>query len=123
MNQLKLRENVTKVAVVITGGKTFTEKDKEDKDFLDTIRAANRLREANIYDQIYAIGVNGTNGAINDTQLKAIATDESYAFTLSSYTSDGFNELKRKFTEAVCTGKYYAKQKQSGAVKGCCQAK
>ena len=108
VNQLKLRRNAIKIAVVITDGKAlFTRPKNTSHDFIETVKAAERLHSSGIYTQIYAIGIEGREGAIIESQLKAIATDESYAFTLSSFTSGQFNALRRSFTRTVCAREYF----------------
>ena len=100
---LGLRDGKIHIAVFITDGETLlrdniiqNEADKETK------IAGNKLREARIYDQIYAVGV-GIKG--NHTTLRYIANPLSLAFSLAKFNQSLFNQLTTNISRKLCDGK------------------
>lgn len=108
-SQLKLRgSNYSKIVVFITDGRTHTRRftsNTEIDDAINTQHAAERLHDAKIYDQIYAIGIEGKNSTINKTQLGIIASDPSLVFNVSGFTDELFNDLSNNFARRVCKRK------------------
>ena len=102
-------DTVTKVAVFITDGRPNT-KDLNG----DSIRvasqktedAAARLHESGIYDQIYAIGIEGRKKI---KELEFIASDPSLMFTVEDFRPGLFEELQRNLTNIICGRKYILK--------------
>ena len=93
--ELRLRDDPTtsKTAVIITDGRAnnrrisnvsnITRSESREMDSIDTEIAAEQLHESRIYNQIYAIGIQGDDDRdINETQLEAIATDHSLVYNI-----------------------------------------
>ena len=99
---LGLRNGFVHIGVVITDGRpnlnhlniNRTEASKRTK------IAGDRLHEAEIYDQIYAIGVNGTK-PIGNT-LSFIADPEELVFPIAGFDEDLFAELRRNISIKFC---------------------
>ena len=110
--ELRLRDDdsVAKVAVFITDGRPNTNYkdlngDTNQVASQKTEDAAARLHESGIYDQIYAIGIEG-NKNINFRELQFIASDPSLVFIVQDFDAELFEQLQRNFTNIICTGKY-----------------
>ena len=101
---LRLRDAVFHIGVVITDGVPFLrhiDRSITDQQAIQiTADAADRLHETEIYDQIYAIGIEG-NVALGDT-LKIIADPESLQFPVAGFDDDLFMRLGRDVTEEFC---------------------
>ena len=87
---LHLRNNTSKVAIVITSG-FFSE-------FSSLQSAANSLHAANIYD-VYAVGISNRSYS----QLQLIASDPSFAFFTSSLTAFTTQQLENDVIEQLCS--------------------
>ena len=108
--ELRLRDDdsVAKVAVFITDGRPNTKDLNGDSNQVasqKTEDAAARLHESGIYDQVYAIGIEG-NKNINFRELEFIASDPSLAFIVQDFNPELFEELQRNLTNIICAGKY-----------------
>ena len=92
---LSLRSGFTHVAIVITDGRSSDEN--------ATLTAASALHSSNIYDQVYAIGVDRADV----TELNAIASDPSLVFFTSNFDSDTVAALEQNVTQQLvpCVGK------------------
>ena len=101
---LRLRDDVLHIGVVITDGLPFLR--HIDRSITQqqanqiTADAANRLRETEVYDQIYAIGIEGRD-SLGDT-LKFIADPESLQFPVAGFDDDLFMRLGRDIAEEFC---------------------
>ena len=91
---LQLRENTSKVAIVIINGYT--------SDDYSLRSAANSLHAANIFD-VYAIGT----GINRYSELKLIASDPSLIFSTTSLTSSTAQQIEKFVTDKLCTGNYF----------------
>ena len=78
-NFLKLRDETSKVAIVITFGYTYS------SSLLQS--AANSLHATNIFD-VYALGI----GDNVDGQLQAIASDPKFVFDASRFVEENIIE-------------------------------
>ena len=65
-----------------------------------TKNAGDRLHEAGIYDQIYAIGIEA-NKRLGDT-LNFIADPKSLVFSINDFNEELFMQLGRNITEQFC---------------------
>ena len=106
--------STTHIAVIITDGRANTHKrtgNRRRKDDEDTEIAARDLHEANVYDQIYCVGIRGKRDEIDTKQLEVIASDPSLTFILDDFTEQTFEELLENLTSLVCRRKsfHYAK--------------
>ena len=100
--RLGLRDGFVHIGVVITDG-------RPDLNHLNISRtiarertetAGNRLREAEIYDQIYAIGIEG-NDSLEKT-LRLIADPEDQVFSIDGFDKEMFAELERNISIHFC---------------------
>ena len=99
--RLGLRDDFFHIAVVITDGRPNLKHLNISKDEASelTKSAGNRLRDAEIYDQIYAIGIEG-NRPLGDT-LSFIADPEELAFPLD-IDEEYFAKLRRVIYSGFC---------------------
>jgi len=88
---LGLRNDSSKVAVVITDGKS--------SDRSATLSAAAALHASNIFD-VYAVGVDGANL----DELEGIATNPNFVFFTSSFNSTGLQLLQSRIVPLLCDG-------------------
>ena len=108
--ELRFRDDpdVTRVAVFITDGRTNTKNltgNSRAEDAQNTEDAAARLHESGIYDQIYAIGIQG-NKNMNFKELKFIASNPLLAIVVQDFDEELFEELERHLTNLFCGRKY-----------------
>ena len=104
---LGLRDDRVQVAVVITDGRPSLrhigiprEQDADER----TEHAGNILRDANIYEQIYAIGIEGGRGEIRDT-LRFIADPPELTFLIANFSEELFNEAAENTSRQFCNRK------------------
>ena len=100
--RLGLRDGFVHIGVVITDG-------RPDLNHLNISRtiarertetAGNRLDDAEIYDQIYAIGIEG-NKSLGDT-LRFIADPEQLVYPIAGFNEELFTELRRNISRQFC---------------------
>ena len=93
--ELNLRSGFTHIAIVVTDGAS--------NDETATLTAASALRQSNVYDQVYAVGVSGAD----DTELNAIASDLSLVFFTNNFDSNAIAMLQQGVTQQLmpCVGK------------------
>ena len=103
--RLGLRDNFPHIALVITDGRPNLNHLNISKDEANelTETAGNRLHEAEIYDQIYAIGIEG-NKPLGDT-LRFIADPEELVFPIAGFDEELFAELRRNISRQFCNRK------------------
>ena len=89
---LQLRNETSKVAIVITDGYSSS------SSLLQLV--ANSLHAANIFD-VYAVGI-GNNYYY---ELQLIASDPSFVFSTSSFTSYTAQQLEKDLAENLCSSK------------------
>jgi len=103
--RLALRNGTVKVAVLITDGRPNLRHlnilNSQAK--AGTKKAATRLHNSGIYDQVYSIGVE-EHRAIGKV-LKDIANPPSLVFSITGFNTTLFQELTRKLTLSFCNGK------------------
>ena len=102
--RLGLRDDFLHVGVVITDGRPNLNHEGISKDEANelTETAGNSLHKAKIYDQIYAIGIEGTK-PLGDT-LKFIADPEELVFPVAGFDEELFDELRRNISRQFCSG-------------------
>ena len=88
--ELGLREDSSKVAIVVTDGWS--------NNHTATLSAARLLHDSNIFD-IFAIGIDNANIA----ELHAIASGPGFVFSISSFT--GIQQLQKAVLQELCTRK------------------
>ena len=101
------REHTPRIAVFITDGRpnlgylniNQTKADQMTKD------AGKSLRDANIYDVIYAVGIQGGKGEIRDT-LGFIADPPQLKFLIANFSGQLFNETTENITRQFCDREY-----------------
>lgn len=86
-----LREGVPHIAVVVTDGRSLNR--------TATTTAAQKLHDANIFDQVYAIGIGSKR--IDKKELKVIASDPSLAYILNDIKESLFTELQHNLIQQV----------------------
>ena len=89
---LRLRDNSSKVVIVITDGHSGNPS--------ATSSAAAALHASNIFD-VFAVGV----GEADQTELQAIASNPEYVFTTSTFNSLALQQLHNKISPKLCNGK------------------
>ena len=90
---LQLRNETSKVAIVITDGYSSSSSSLQS--------AANSLHAANIFD-VYAVGIGGNSYS----ELQLIASDPSFVIsTTSSFTSSTAQQLENYVIEQLCSSK------------------
>ena len=89
---LRLRDNTSNVAIVITDGYSSS--------YTSLQLAANALHAANIYD-VYAVGI-GNN---RFSELQLIASDPSFIFSTYSLNSLTVQNLEEDIIEELCSSK------------------
>jgi len=110
---LRLRndQNKPKIVIFVTDGRvnirrieqiTGKAAKKDDKKVLKD--AADSLHEQQIYQQIFAIGVNGKK-KIDRAELELIATDKSKVFIFDKTNLTVFEELHKNLTSMACNRK------------------
>ena len=90
---LGLRSDSTKVAIVITDGRSSSSS--------ATLSAAARLHASNIFD-VYAVGVDGAYLP----ELQGIASSPDFVFFTNSFNSSGLQQLQDRLIPQLCGGKY-----------------
>jgi len=104
--RLGLRNGTVKVIVLITDGKPRLKhlniSNSQAKE--DTKKAATRLHNSGIYDQVYSVGI-GNRAISTVTVLKDIANPSSLVFPITGFNATLFQELTRNFTLSFCNGK------------------
>ena len=89
---MMLRENYPHIAVVLTDGRS------RNHNF--TNMAAQQLHDANIFNQIYTIGIGAKQ--IDVSELQSIASDDSHVYILQDFDQSLFIELRQNITQQVC---------------------
>ena len=106
-SMLGLRDGFVHIGVFITDGRPHLKhidrniNQGEANDITEV--AGNRLHGAEIYDQIYAIGIEGTK-QLGQT-LEFIADPESLVFPIAAFDETLFQQLGRDLTEQFCNRK------------------
>ena len=85
---LNLRDGFTHIAILITDGKSNRG---------NTSRAASELHAANIYSEIYAVGI----GNADVDELKLIASERSLVFFHSDFDSAAITSLEDSVTQQL----------------------
>ena len=100
--RLGLRDGFVHIGVVITDGRPNLNHLNISRDEANELTeiAGDRLHEAEIYDQIYAIGIEGSK-PLGDT-LKFIADPEGLVFPVAGFDEELFDELRRNISGQFC---------------------
>ena len=93
--RLGLRSNSSKVAIVITDGRSNSQS--------ATLSAARSLHASNIFD-VFAVGVAGASL----TELRRIASNPQFVFFTSSF-NNGLQQLHDEILQELCNGKLFYK--------------
>ena len=105
---LGLRDGFVHIGVFITDGrpnlKHIDRSISQTEANRRTEVAGNRLHEADIFDQIYAIGIEG-NKPLGQT-LEFIADPESLVFPIAGFNESLFMELGRNISLSFCNRKW-----------------
>ena len=92
--RLGLRSDSSKVAIVITDGKSDSQS--------ATLLAAATLHASNIFDDVYAVGIDGADL----TELQGIASSPDFVSFTNSFDSSGLLQEEDILISQLCGGKY-----------------
>ena len=102
---LRLRDDADHIVIFITDGRANTKKrtgNSRTTDAVNTDIEADLLHSSNIYDQIYTVGIRGKNDDIDETQLRAIATDPTLAVILDDFTPEELEDYRQDLMTQIC---------------------
>ena len=91
-NNSRSNEGVPRIVVLLTDGYSNSQ-------FL-TINSATKVHDANI--QVYSFGI-GLN--VNEAELLAIASEESYVYHINNFTAESFSSVLRPLQLSACLSK------------------
>ena len=91
--ELGLRNDSSKVAIVITDGRSNNQS--------ATSLAAVELHNSDIFD-VYAVGIGGAN----QDELRGIVSSPEFVFFSTSFSSASLQQLKDRILPQFCIGKY-----------------
>ena len=102
---LRLRDDADHIVIFITDGRANTKKrtgNSRKTDAVNTDIEADLLHSSDIYDQIYTVGIRGKNDDIDETQLRAIATDPTLAVILDDFTPEELEDYRQDLMTQIC---------------------
>ena len=76
------------------------------QDKTNTIEAAERLHDADIYNEIFAVGIRGSH-ALSREELDAIASRPEFVFEIEDFTEEAFQAVTLQLTDEICTRKNF----------------
>ena len=79
-------------------------RDHRRQDEANTLEAAERLHDAGIYNETFAIGIRGTHD-INLEELEAIASRPEFVFEIEDFTPEAFQAVALQLVDEICTRK------------------
>ena len=83
-------------------------KNQTAKDEANAMAAAERLRESGVYDEVFAIGIEGSH-KINEDELKAIASDKAFVFKIEDFSQAAFQAVVFQINKKLCDEKIMKK--------------
>ena len=75
-------------------------------DEANSIEAAERLHDSDVYDEVFAIGIRGTH-EINLDELHAIASRPQFVFEIEDFTEEAFRNVTLQLTAGICDRKNF----------------
>jgi len=90
---IQLRDGKRHVAIIVTDGRSYNSR--------FTQRDAAALHAADIYDEIFAVGL----GSANIAELEVIASDPAHVLFDQNIDERAIRELQQNITHQLCTGK------------------
>ena len=81
-------------------------KNQRAQDEADSIAAAERLHESGVYDEVFAVGIEGSH-KINEDELEAIASDEAFVFKIENFSQEAFQAVIFLINEELCQRKQF----------------
>ena len=102
---LRLRDDADHIVIFITDGRANTKKrtgNSRTTDAVNTDIEADLLHSSDIYDQIYTVGIRGKNDDIDETQLRAIATDPTLAVILDDFIPEELEDYRQDLMTQIC---------------------
>ena len=81
-------------------------RDHRRQDGINTLEAAERLHDAEIYNEIFAIGIRGSHN-INLEELQAIASRPEFVFEIEDFTPEAFQAVTLQLIDEICTRKNF----------------
>ena len=94
---LGLSYNKMHIVIFITNGNTYQPKYSSTETRNLTMRAANQLHDARIYDKIYAVGIDK-----NVKTLRNIANPPSLAFSRPEFNQNLFAKIRKRISTKLC---------------------
>ena len=96
-------EDRVQVAIIITDGRPSLPNVGRMVSTELTRRAGEELRRAEIYEQIYAVGIEGREDRpINQDTLELITGNRDTTFLIGGFTQEEFNEAAQNLSRQVC---------------------
>ena len=71
------------------------------KDEANTIAAAKRLHESGVYDEVFAVGIEGSH-KVNENELGAIASDPAFVFKIEDFSQAAFQQVIFLINDELC---------------------
>ena len=81
-------------------------KNQKAQDEANAVAAAERLHESGVYDEVFAVGIEGSH-KINEYELKAIASDPAFVFKIEDFSRAAFQAVIFQINEELCDGKQF----------------
>ena len=120
---LGLRENASfTLAIFITDGRSnnidlvehqigekLTPEARKNQKALDeanSIAYAEILHESGLYDEVFAVGIEGNN-KLNEDELKAIASDPAFVFKIEDFSQEAFQAVIYQINDELCNRKQF----------------
>ena len=100
-NTIDLEQNPTGLRL-----KGQAKKDHKARDKINTIEAAQRLHAADIYNEIFAIGIKGSH-KVSQEELRAIASRPRFVFEIEDFTEEAFQNVTLQLTNEICIRKNF----------------
>ena len=100
---LGLRDDILHIGVVITDGRPNLKHKNVGNGKKRTKIAGNKLHKKKIYNQIYAIGIEGKRPLGNT--LRLIADPKELVFSIAGFKKGQFTQLRENITRELCNRK------------------
>ena len=100
-NTIDLQEELTGMTL-----RGQARRDQRQRDEDNTIAAAERLHDSGIYDEVFAIGIRGTQEPSQE-ELQAIASRPEFVFEIDGFTEEAFQAVILQLTDELCDRKNF----------------
>ena len=101
------RSNTRSIEITRLGRKLTKDERRElrEKDRQNTLLAADRLHNSEIFDNIFAIGIRRNDPDINFIELDHIVNDPQLKFEIEDFTDDAFQGVAQQLSQEIFDGK------------------